>query len=865
MAEVINEIIGKEAFAQIERMEKGLNGLVDTFVKSANAAKLMESVLGDTKGVTATTDAIKELNKEQQKNETILKKIAIAESEQGKIMAENAVRLQALNTANKNAARENLANEGSVNQMSAALLRLQRQYDALSKAEAASPFGKQLLGSIQALDVEIKAIDGTLGRFGRNVGNYGMITKDLAEHLSVLTNQFRSLDAAAKAGPAGVEMQNRIKSATNAIQLLNAQTGPAPAANSARYKNEMFGLTQVFRELPGFTYSAQTGILGLSNNLPILAENFKTVAAATNEVTGKVNGTVGAMKIFASSILSFGNIFAIAIGLFTIFSKQIFEFIQGTKQADEATKKLSETIATETGKFETLNRQINNHNLSTEQRIKAAKEMQQLYPKALANYTAEEILAGKAAGAIMKIKDALVAVAMARAAQADLEAKAAEKYQVDKLIEEKKTQLIYAQQRAQVAFNRTIGNGSDAAAMMSQSAQQNVIGLTNDIKDLTKQSLNLDNAMNKIAGSISTLSTSTEVLTKDPKTKKKKEQTDKKEAEKTYNLKGWGDVMSNLDMFANEGNGIGAQAELIRQRLQAYIDENPISISIKWTRADRFAVFLEQLKKALEEAVELTAQSTQIMSDISDAIYANEMKRITAREKKMNEYYDAETKRVNSSFTNQADKDRELKKLEVQKEAQQKRIDRDRITADRKRAQQQKAYDIANITTSTALAVIKAYTEGDPLTKIPRAILAAAAGAASLARAIAAPIPQYAKGTDSHIGGLAVVGEQGTELVTLPSGKQFLTPSTDTLMNLPKGTKVLNNEKLMQSVYNLAFKKLGNGMAVNTDSMQVAMLEAFNELTTDVKELKKAMIGKDTNVNIIGNFDHYMHIKKNIR
>ncbi len=63
--------------------------------------------------------------------------------------------------------------------------------------------------------------------------------------------------------------------------------------------------------------------------------------------------------------------------------------------------------------------------------------------------------------------------------------------------------------------------------------------------------------------------------------------------------------------------------------------------------------------------------------------------------KKMNEYYDAETKRVNSSFTNQADKDRELKKLEVQKEAQQKRIDRDRITADRKRAQQQKAYDIA--------------------------------------------------------------------------------------------------------------------------------------------------------------------------
>lgn len=804
MAEVINEIIGKEAFAQIERMEVGLKGLVDTFVKSSNAAKLLETALSGTQGVKATTEQIKQLNAAQAQNEAILKKIAVAESEYGKEIAANAVRLQQLNTANKNAAREAQANEGSVNQMSASLIRLRLQYDAMSESLRKSPLGQEMVKRIQATDAALKAMDGSTGRFQRNVGDY---------------------------------------------------------------KNQLFGLTQVFRELPGFTYSAQTGILGLSNNLPILADNFKSVAAATNEVTGKVNGTVGAMKIFASSIFSFGNIFAIAIGLFTIFSKQIFEFFSNTKKADEATKKLSESIASETGKFETLNRQINNHNLSTEQRIRAAKEMQQLYPKALANYTAEEILAGKAAGAIMKIKDALVAVAMARAAQADLEAKAAEKYQIDKLIEEKKTQLIYAQQRAQIAFNRTIGNGSDAAAMMSQSAQQNVIGLTNDIKDLTKQSLNLDNAMNKIAGSISTLSSSTQVLSKDKKssgggkTKPKKST----EAEKTYNLKGWGDVMSNLDMFANEGNGIGAQAELIRQRLQAYIDENPISISIEWTRADRFDVFLEQLKKALSEAVELTAQSTQIMSDISDAVYANEMKRITEREKKMNAYYDAETKRVNSSFTNQADKDRELKKLDVQKEAQQKRIDRDKITADRKRAQQQKAYDIANITTSTALAVIKAYTEGDPLTKIPRAILAAAAGAASLARAIAAPIPQYAKGTDSHIGGLAVVGEQGTELVTLPSGKQFLTPSTDTLMNLPKGTKVLNNEKLMQSVYNLAFKKLGNGMAVNTDSMQVAMLEAFNELTTDVKELKKAMIGKDTNVNIIGNFDHYMHIKKNIR
>ena len=258
MAEVINEIIGKEAFAQIERMEKGLNGLIDTFVKVTNQAKETETALGGSKGVAGTKKAIDDLNKSQLQNENILKKIVVAESELGKEMAANAVRLQQLNTANKNAAREMLANEGSVNKMSASLIKLRLQWDAMSDSLRKSPLGLEIQKRIQATDTALKQLDGSTGRFQRNVGDY---------------------------------------------------------------KNQLHGLTQVFRELPGFTYSAQTGILGLSNNLPILADNFKSVANATNEVTGKVNGTMGALKIFGASIFSFGNIFAIAIGLFTIFSK----------------------------------------------------------------------------------------------------------------------------------------------------------------------------------------------------------------------------------------------------------------------------------------------------------------------------------------------------------------------------------------------------------------------------------------------------------------------------------------------------------------------------------------------------------------
>ena len=761
MAEVINEIIGKEAFAQIERLESGLKGLVDTFIKSSNAAKLLEAALLKESTVKGVNDAIKqqktqlsELEKYQKQMESQILKLAFADRELGKQRAKNAVELEQQNAVNKTAAREQLAAEGSINQMSASLVKMRREYDALSKTMRESPLGTELVKRIQATDAALKAMDGNTGRFQRNVGDY---------------------------------------------------------------KNQLFGLTQVFR---------------------------------------KVNGTMGAMKIFASSIFSFGNIFAIAIGLFTIFSKQIFEMFQSTEKLNksqeafiELQKQTNKQMTTEIGNGKLLLDILNNMNLSVSQRTKAYDDLNNLYPELLSNMSKEDVLANGLNDSYYSLLSTITQLAKKKGQMALLQDLVAQQVKLqndlDVMLNPKEGEFIYYTQDQLERVKGNLSTVNDKIKSITKSMELAALAESQSFilsggRRPNKTSTQTGSGKSGGGGSSPT-------------------------AEKTYNLKGWGDVMSNLDMFANEGNGIGAQAELIRQRLQAYIDENPISISIEWTRADRFDVFLEQLKKALSEAVELTAQSTQIMSDISDAIYANEMKRITAREKKMNEYYDAETKRVNSSFTNQADKDRELKKLEVQKEAQQKRIDRDRITADRKRAQQQKAYDIANITTSTALAVIKAYTEGDPLTKIPRAILAAAAGAASLARAIAAPIPQYAKGTDSHIGGLAVVGEQGTELVTLPSGKQFLTPSTDTLMNLPKGTKVLNNEKLMQSVYNLAFKKLGNGMAVNTDSMQVAMLEAFNELTTDVKELKKAMIGKDTNVNIIGNFDHYMHIKKNIR
>ncbi len=64
-------------------------------------------------------------------------------------------------------------------------------------------------------------------------------------------------------------------------------------------------------------------------------------------------------------------------------------------------------------------------------------------------------------------------------------------------------------------------------------------------------------------------------------------------------------------------------------------------------------------------------------------------------------------------------------------------------------------------------------------------------------------VPQLYKGTKNHEGGPAIVGDKfGRELIRFPNGKITISPDTDTLMDLPKGTEVVPNrltEKLLKS------------------------------------------------------------------
>ena len=150
---------------------------------------------------------------------------------------------------------------------------------------------------------------------------------------------YRQLGKAKRDSAEGAALLLSIKQQTQEISKLEQATGRFQR-QVGNYNTAGVAMSQVLREIPAFTFSAQTGILALSNNIPILVDEMKRISLAIDDVTKKKKGWAGAFKEMGMNLFSLGGIMTIALGLFTIFSDEIFKFIKGTEKAAEATKEL---------------------------------------------------------------------------------------------------------------------------------------------------------------------------------------------------------------------------------------------------------------------------------------------------------------------------------------------------------------------------------------------------------------------------------------------------------------------------------------------------------------------------------------------
>lgn len=192
--------------------------------------------------------------------------------------------------------------------------------------------------------------------------------------------------------------------------------------------------------------------------------------------------------------------------------------------------------------------------------------------------------------------------------------------------------------------------------------------------------------------------------------------------------------------------------------------------------ADMFGQVSELISTIYDGKIEKIEEEQEANQEAGDA----EIERITHLEETGVITKEEAEARKRAAEQRTAEKDKELAKKKADLQTRQAKMD--------------KANAIVQTIIATALAVIKA------MPNIPLSVIAGVAGAASLATIIAQPIPKYAKGTDNHPGGLAVVGDGGREEMIVSGGKSWITPSVPTLVDIPKGAVVLPDVMNMESI-----------------------------------------------------------------
>lgn len=235
------------------------------------------------------------------------------------------------------------------------------------------------------------------------------------------------------------------------------------------------------------------------------------------------------------------------------------------------------------------------------------------------------------------------------------------------------------------------------------------------------------------------------------------------------------------------------------------------------------------LKKEVEDIVNQLSEIQGYYNQFSSAILSLSSNLTAAKVADIDSEINKEKERANNEILLAGGNAQAKEQIQAQSNLRIAALEKKKKEEQRKAAQLEKDFAIVQAGIATALSVARALAAppGIPFT-LPFAALAAALGAVQIAAINAKPLPQYFKGTDNHPGGYAMVGEQGVELIRMPSGEFKLTPNHATVMDLPAGTEVIPNRETMRM---LAMAGMGTPEKLDSPRDQ--------RLLNEVRELKQ--------------------------
>jgi hypothetical protein len=95
-------------------------------------------------------------------------------------------------------------------------------------------------------------------------------------------------------------------------------------------------INQVTRELPAFAFSAQTGFLAISNNIPILVDSINQLKVANAALAAEGKATIPVFKQIISSLISWQTVLSLLISFTVMYGKEIGAFISSIFKSKDA-------------------------------------------------------------------------------------------------------------------------------------------------------------------------------------------------------------------------------------------------------------------------------------------------------------------------------------------------------------------------------------------------------------------------------------------------------------------------------------------------------------------------------------------------
>lgn len=199
---------------------------------------------------------------------------------------------------------------------------------------------------------------------------------------------------------------------------------------------------------------------------------------------------------------------------------------------------------------------------------------------------------------------------------------------------------------------------------------------------------------------------------------------------------------------------------------------------------------IKEQEKALKDAREqLAKEAFSTIVSLINSSFERRVQSIDVEIEKIEERKNADIEAVTQMGLSNEEMEARKMAIEARAARQTDKLEKQKKKMQRQQAIAQKAAALIQVAIDTALGVVNANSKVVTMPLVPYIIATGALQAAVIA---AQPIPKYAKGTEDHPGGLAIVGDAGKEEVAiLPDGKYYVTPRVPTIVDLPKGTEVL--------------------------------------------------------------------------